>query len=99
MLCASALDAMLKVKGYKEGTLYQRIDKAANEHLITDEMSRWAHQVRLDANDERHAEEEAPIPTQEDAKLTFDFAMAFAQYLFVLPAMVSRGISASETKD
>ncbi len=98
MLCASAVDAMLKIKGYKEGNLKPRIDKAAEEHLITGEMAKWAHQVRLDANDERHADEEAPIPKQEDAKLTFDFAMAFAQYLFVLPAMVSRGISASEPK-
>jgi hypothetical protein len=98
MLCASAVDAMLKLQGYKEGTLNQRIDKAAKDHLITDGMALWAHQVRLDANDERHADEKAPLPTYQDAKLTFDFAIAFAQYLFVLPAMVSSGITASEPK-
>ena len=44
----------LQDKGLKEGTLYARIDQAAKEHLVTLEMASWAHQVRLDANDERH---------------------------------------------
>lgn len=97
MLCASAVDAMLKLRGYKDGNLYQRINKAAEDHLITTEMAKWAHQVRLDANDQRHADEEVALPTDKDAKLVFDFATSFAQYLFVLPAMVSRGINDSGT--
>jgi hypothetical protein len=40
MLSASAVDAMLKVKGYKSGSLYSRIDKAAEDHMITSEMAR-----------------------------------------------------------
>jgi hypothetical protein len=35
MLCASAVDAMLKAKGLVEGSLYSRIDKAAADHAIT----------------------------------------------------------------
>lgn len=53
MLCASAIDAMLKAKGIREGNLYPRVKKAAKEHLITDGMATWAHQVRLNANDQR----------------------------------------------
>jgi hypothetical protein len=52
MLAASTVDAMLKVKGYQSGNLYQRIDKAAEDHLITADMAKWAHEVRLDANDQ-----------------------------------------------
>jgi hypothetical protein len=63
MLSTSAIDAMLKVEGYTEGTLYARIDKAAEDHVITDDMVKWAHQVRLDANDQRHADEGAGLPT------------------------------------
>ena len=96
MLSASAVDAMLKAKDLKEGNLYSRIDKAANDHLITEDMAKWAHQVRLDANDQRHADESAPLPTPQDAKLCLDFAMALAEILFVLPARVTRGIT--ETK-
>lgn len=93
MLSASAIDAMLKEKAYKDDSLYERIDKAAKDHLITDTMAEWAHQIRLDANEQRHADKNVGLPTQADAKQTFDFAMAFAEYLFVLPSRVTRGIA------
>lgn len=91
MLTASAVDAMLKAKGLKEGSLFKRIDTAAANHLITDEMAAWAHEVRLDANDQRHDDEEGVMPAEVDAKKSIEFAMALAQFLFVLPASVERG--------
>lgn len=89
---AAAVDAMLKARNYREGSLNYRIDLAASEHLITDEMAKWAHQIRLDANDERHADEDAPFPESSDAKLCLDFGLALGEILFVLPARVTRGI-------
>jgi Domain of unknown function (DUF4145) len=91
MLAATSVDAMLKSKGYKDGSLYSRIDKAKEDHLITPEMADWAHEVRLDANDQRHADEEAPLPKQDDAEKVIEFARALAQFLFVLPARIQRG--------
>ena len=82
---------MLKAKGYKDGSLYTRIDKAAGDHLITDEMAEWAHDVRLDANDERHADEAATFPDEQDAQRCLDFATALGEFLFVLPSRVQRG--------
>jgi hypothetical protein len=93
MLAASAVDAMLKKKGYKEGSLYTRIDQAVQENLITEDMAKWAHDIRLDANDQRHADEGAALPTEPDARKCVDFALAFAQFLFVLPARVQRGLA------
>ncbi len=93
MLSASAVDAMLKEKGYTKDSLYKRIDQAAADHLITDAMAKWAHEIRLDANEQRHADVSATLPTDKDAKLTFDFAIAFAEYLFVLPSKVASGIT------
>ena len=55
-------------------------------------MAHWAHEVRLDANDQRHADQAADLPTTEDAKRVIDFASAFAEFLFVLPSRVQRGI-------
>ena len=95
MLAASSVDAMLKVKGYKDGSLYQRIKDASAGHIITADMATWAHQVRLDANDERHADESAQFPTAEEAQRSLDFAMALAEILFVLPARVTRGLQES----
>jgi hypothetical protein len=96
MLAASAVDAMLKAKDLKSGSLYDRINKAAERHLITDEMARWAHDVRLDANDERHADENAELPTLEDAKRAIEFSLALAQFMFVLPERVRRGIQTTK---
>ncbi len=97
MLAASAVDAMLKAKNLKDGNLYSRIDKAAKDHLITNDMALWAHKVRLDANDERHSDESAALPDANDAKRCVDFALALAQFMFVLPAKVQSGISEAKT--
>ena len=91
MLCASSVDAMLKEKGLKEGSLYKRIEDASKNNLITEEMSLWAHEVRLDANDERHADEGAELPSETDAKRCIDFVKALADFLFILPARIERG--------
>ena len=99
MLTASAVDAMLKAKGYKDGSLYSRIKRAAADHVITADMETWAHQVRLDANDPRHADEERPLPDDDDARRCVEFAKALGDFLFVLPARVTRGLQDAAQKD
>lgn len=98
MLCASAVDAMLKEKGLTQGSLYTRINKAAKDGLLTAEMSTWAHEVRLDANDQRHSDEEAEMPTVENAKQAIEFTKTLAEFLFVLPSKVKSGIEATKTE-
>jgi hypothetical protein len=93
MLAASAVDAMLKSKGYRDGSLYSRIEKAVSDHLITEDMGTWAHEVRLDANEQRHADDSYEIPDEADAKRVIEFTKALALFMFVLPKMVKRGIA------
>ena len=71
---------------------------AAKDHLITDTMSAWAHEVRIDANDQRHADKNAQLPAQEDAVKCVEFSLALAEYLFVLPARVRRGLQSAKSK-
>lgn len=92
MLAASAVDSMLKAKGYVNGSLYARIDKAPADHIIITDMAAWAHAVRLDANNQRHADESVALPTQQDAERVLTFAATLAQIMFVLPARVDRGL-------
>ncbi len=80
MLAASAVDAMLKAKGHTEGNLYPRIQKATEDHFITGEMAQWAHEVRLEANDPRHADISNPLPSQEDAARSIDFVQALGSF-------------------
>jgi hypothetical protein len=64
-------------------------------NLITPEMAEWAHHVRLEANDHRHADDTASLPTTPSAERCIAFARALGQFLFVLPSMVERGLEES----
>jgi uncharacterized protein DUF4145 len=99
MLAASGVDAMLRAKLYKEGSLYSRINKAAEDHLITQEMAHWAHSVRLDANDQRHADEKVSLPTSDDAIRSIDFVLALGSFLFVLPSRVKSGLASASDEN
>jgi hypothetical protein len=90
MLAASAIDAMLKDKGYSAGSLYSRIKEAREAGLLTPDMEAWAHEIRLSANEPRHADEQFDGATSEDAEQILAFAKALAEYLYVLPARVKR---------
>jgi hypothetical protein len=91
VLAAHAVDEMLGERGVHGNSLNEKIERAAADHLITKEMATWAHEVRLDANAERHPKKGAPLPTEEDARRVIAFAEALAQYLFELPALVRHG--------
>lgn len=99
MLCASAVDAMLKAKSYKNGSLFTRTSQAAKDHLITAEMAEWAHQVRLDANDQRHADEKVLLPDEKDAGRCIEFALVLGEFMFVLPSRIQRGIAESKRQE
>ena len=92
VMAGSAVDTMLKQLGYSEGTLYSRIDKAVQDHLLTQDMGDWAHEVRLGSNRPRHADKENPHVLPDEAKQSVEFAEALANFLFVLKAKVSKGI-------
>lgn len=91
MGAAAAIDHMLKDKGLVEGSLYKRIEQAAADGLITTGMKAWAHHVRLEANDQRHADVDAGPVTREQAEAVVDFARMLGEFLYVLPARVTRG--------
>jgi hypothetical protein len=86
VMSASSIDAMLKDNGLIDGSLYHRIDRAVGEGILTQKMADWAHRVRLDANNPRHADNATPHMTREDARRAFDFANALTEYLYVLPS-------------
>jgi uncharacterized protein DUF4145 len=98
MLSASAVDAMLKEKGLKDGRLYERIHEAVKQHLIGEDMAQWAHQVSLDPNDPRYADDRASMPNFEEAHRCLIFALTLADILFGLPGRVARGIAESERR-
>lgn len=95
MLAGSAVDAMLKEKGYDKGNVYDRIRKAVDDHILTADMAEWAHAVRLEANKPRHADLDDPHASEEEAKQSIEFVKALGDFLFVLPARVEAGKAAA----
>ncbi|MEM7730240.1 MAG: DUF4145 domain-containing protein [Pseudomonadota bacterium] len=96
VMSGSAVDAMLKAKEYESGSLFKRIERAVEDHLLTEDMGRWAHAVRLEGNNVRHADEDRPHMTRQDAEQVLDFARALGDFLFVLTARVESGIEAAK---
>lgn len=96
VMAGSAVDAMLKAKGYADGSLYSRIDAALANNLLTAGMAEWAHSVRLGSNRPRHADEARPHVTANEARQSVEFAEALGSFLFVLTARIDRGIEAAK---
>ena len=87
---------MLKHLKLTEGSLYARIDKAVEDHTITKPMGDWAHEVRLGSNRPRHADNDSPHISAEEAKQSVQFAEALGYFLFVLTARIERGTEAAK---
>lgn len=95
-MAGSAVDAMLKKLGYTEGSLYARIDKAVQDHKLTQDMGDWAHEVRLGSNRPRHADAEKPHVSSTEAAQSVEFAEALGTFLFVLSTRIARGTEAAK---
>jgi hypothetical protein len=95
VMAGSAVDAMLKAKGYAKGSLYERIDSALTANLLTKGMADWAHEVRLGSNRPRHADEKNPHVSPAEAAQSVEFAEALGNFLFVLTARIDRGLRAA----
>jgi hypothetical protein len=95
VMAGSAVDAMLKDRGFREESLYARIDKAKDSNLLTESMAEWAHSVRLGSNRPRHADEDKPHVSIEEARQSVEFSEALGNFLFVLTARIARGIQSA----
>lgn len=92
VMAGSAVDAMLKHSGYTDGSLYKRIDQAQTDGLLTKGMADWAHSVRLGSNRPRHADEDKPHVSPEEAKRSVRFAQSLGDFLFVLTAQIEDAV-------
>ena len=97
VMAGSAVDAMLKDKGYTKGSVYSRIEKATEDGVLTADMASWAHNVRLGANRPRHSDDDEPHVSFEEAQQAIEFTQALGQFLFVLTARVARGLEATSS--
>lgn len=90
MASAAAIEAMLFEKGYREGTLFERIDQALKDKLITQDMARWAKILPLDSINRRYADTGPELPQQDDAGVCLHFAQSLALMMFTLPMQMGK---------
>ena len=90
---------MLKDKGLENGSLNDRTNQAVKQGILTQGMADWAHRVRLDSNNPRHADLDDPHMTKEDAERAFDYAKTLAEILYVLPSRMPPENPESENQD
>ena len=88
MLAASAILSMHKAKKYNKSKLFEAIKLAVADNALTPELEAWAHKLRLDSNDPRHADDDHPHKTTEEAKELVEFARMLGEIWFVLPAKI-----------
>lgn len=94
MLASSAIDAMLKDRGYSgDPSLHNRINAAVKDGILTKDMGEWAHHVRHASNFPRHADKARPHATKKEAEIIVDFAEALGEFLYVLPAKARSAIA------
>ena len=89
---------MLQNKKINKASFNASINEAKKQGLITEDMANWAHHIRIEANGSRHRKIGAPLATKEDAEQSLEFAIALAEFLFVLPARVTKGIEQSQSQ-
>ncbi len=70
--------------------LQKRIDKLAENGLITADLRTWAHKIRLEGNEAVHEDEE---PTREAATELQLFTEMVMTYLYTLPAKVQANLT------
>ena len=76
----SALEAALKDKFPDlSGTLFERIQKAAEHNALTPDLAEWAHEIRIEGNQAAH--EDQPYQ-REDAERLEAFTDMVFRYLF-----------------
>jgi hypothetical protein len=97
VMAGSAVDGMLKAKGLEKGSLYERIDLALAQNILTQGMADWAHSVRLGSNRPRHSDKDKPHVSPQEAQQSVEFAEALGSFLFVLTAKINKGIEAAES--
>jgi hypothetical protein len=97
VMAGAAVDAMLKYFEFKKGSVYDRVNEAVDKHILTAGMGEWAHSVRLGSNRPRHADEERPHVTVEEAQRSVEFAEALGDFLFVLSDKIEKGKQAASS--
>ncbi|TQV80341.1 DUF4145 domain-containing protein [Denitrobaculum tricleocarpae] len=74
-----------RMLGKSKDRLVKKIDKAAENSLVTPDLAEWAHGIRLEGNEALHDDYEYSALEAEEVR---DFAQMMLTYIFTMPETV-----------
>ncbi len=89
LMARSVLEATAKDNGVTTGTLAAKIDKLAEQDVISDQIKDEAHEIRYLGNDMAHGDFTEPVD-EEDADDMLGFLETFLDYVYQMPAAIRR---------
>jgi hypothetical protein len=95
-LARRALQVICLEKGSKKDRLADQIDELFDKNIITDDIKKWAHEIRYIGNDAAHPND-APV-LKEDAEEILELLDSMCEVLYIAPAKAEKRREARELK-
>lgn len=91
IMCRRLIELSVKEKGAEGPNLYQKIEHLVKSGLLTPELGRVAHAIRIIGNDGAHPDYPDLVDlTQRDAERALDFVRLYTEYVYTLPAKTAK---------
>jgi len=88
VMCRRALQTSVIGKGASNGRLIDQIDELCRKGVITEDIGKWSHEIRLTGNIGAHPDGLEDV-TPQDAEDLLKFLEEYLNYVYVMPAKVA----------
>lgn len=95
-LARRTLQVICMEKGAKKEKLADQIDELSEKNIITDEIKKWAHEIRYVGNDAAHPND--ALVTKEDAEEILELLDSLCDVLYIAPSKAEKRREARESK-
>lgn len=89
LMARTTLEATAKQHGITEGKLFNKIEKMAEQNIITDQLKEEAHEIRMLGNDMAHGDLGTPV-TEDDAADILGFLDTVLDYVYQQPMAIQK---------
>lgn len=91
IMCRRLIELSTKEKGAEGRNLYERIESLVEARVLTSELGKVAHRIRIIGNNGAHPDYPDLIGLgQKDAEEALEFVKIYTDYVYVLPTKTSK---------
>jgi len=96
VLARRALQVICIEKGSKKNKLVEQVDELFTKSIITDEIKKWAHEIRYVGNDAAHPNDTSV--SRDDAEEVLELLDSMCDTLYIAPAKAENRRRARESR-